>query len=283
MHTAISVVIPTFNSAKHLTQTLESVAAQTHPPAEIVLADGGSTDETLSIGSKFGVKISSERSRSIPSGRNIGMREASHEWIGFLDHDDLWMPTKLEQQVAALNQFPDSTMVLTDYIVFSDQSRDRPASNASQVYRKAIDAQGSCYFPAVDFTDREWIVPLTSSAMVRKGTEWFDEDLQGTDDVEFFLRMMTRPFVLLDAPLTMWRWNSDSYSQKDPIVMDLDFAVTMQKVMDSPARYPRGVHECVSRIRRARLRQTARKLLKGGRVRESLSLLRSSFSGPRHK
>ena len=92
--------------------------------------------------------------------------------------------------------------------------------------------------------------------------------------------MMTRPFVLIGEPLTMWRWNAASYSQRDPVVMDLDFATTMDKIMKTPERYPRGIHECITDIRSARLRQTALKLLKRGRLAQSLSLLRSSFSAP---
>jgi hypothetical protein len=172
-------------------------------------------------------------------------------------------------------------MVLTDYVVFSGPDDPGSRSEASEVYRRAIQRVGSSYFASIDFTDTEWIVPLTSSALVRKGSEWFDEDLHGTDDIEFFLRMMTHPFVILDLPLTRWRLTRNSYSQKDPVVMDLDFATMMNKVLRSPHLYPRGIYECVRGIRGQRLRQTALKLLKRGRPLDSLSMIAKSLKAPR--
>jgi glycosyltransferase involved in cell wall biosynthesis len=272
-------VIPTLNSERFLAETLQSVVQQTTPPAEIILVDGGSDDSTIAIGKSFGVKIAGERSSGIAGGRNIGMREANEPWVAFLDHDDLWEPRKLERQLAAAAAFPRAQMILTDYSVFSEKSDRGGSSDASAVYHRAIEQQGSSYFPSIDFTDRDWIVPLTSSALIKRGARWFDEDLQGTDDIEFFLRMMTMPFILLDEPLTRWRLSRSSYSQKDPVVLDLDFVVTMDKIMRSPRDYPRGIFECVSRIRGERLRQTAWKLLRRGRIIESLSMLRMSRAG----
>lgn len=274
----VSVVIPTYNSARFIAETLNSVVTQTLPPAEIILADGGSTDATFDIASKFDVKISTERSHNIPSGKNIGMRAAGSEWVAFVDHDDVWEPTKLEQQVNAVRTFPDAKMVLTDYAVFIDGEDTLLPSDAHAAYRRAIDKQGGNYFPSIDFTNREWIIPLTSSALIRNGTEWFDEDLQGTDDIEFFLRLMTQPFVLLDSPLVRWRKSRESYSQHDPILMELDFIKVMDKILASPERYPPGIPECIRGIRHQRLRQTSLKLLKRGRALESFSMLRESYS-----
>jgi glycosyltransferase involved in cell wall biosynthesis len=278
---SISVVIPTYNSERFIVDTLQSIAAQTIQPLEIVIADGGSRDRTLAIASEFGARIADGKSRNIPSGRNIGMREARGTWIAFIDHDDLWMPTKLEQQLRAIEDFPDAQLVLTDYLVFSELADQGTRSEASEVYRRAIERAGSNYFPTIDFTDTEWIVPLTSSALVKKGVEWFDEDLHGTDDIEFFLRMMTHPFVMLDVPLTRWRLTRGSYSQKDPIVMDLDFVTMMSKVLREPDLYPRGIYECVKGMRSQRLRQTSLKLLKRGRPLDSLSMIAESLKPPR--
>lgn len=280
MSPSISVVIPTLNSERYLAETLESVINQTLQPSEIILVDGGSTDSTLAIGVKFGARIAATRSHNISSGRNIGMREALNDLVAFLDHDDLWSATKLERQVAALEEFPESAMVITDYTVFSELSGTSAASDASEVYRRAIRDQGGMFFPAIDFNNREWIVPLTSSAVVRNRVEWFDESLQGTDDIEFFLRMMTHPFVLLDEPLTQWRRNPNSYSQKKPYLMDLDFITTMEKVMESPRRYPPGIAECVRGLRKSKLRQTAVKLLKQRQFRPLLGILYKTFSWP---
>lgn len=275
----VSVVIPTYNSARFLAQTLQTVMAQTRTPAEIIIVDGGSTDDTLAIAARFKVKLSPQRSHNISSGRNIGMRAAKSEWIALVDHDDLWEPTKLERQLETIKRFPDVRMVLTDYLAFTGEETKRSSLGTSHDYYRAVGRQDGGYFPRVDFTDQEWIIPLTSSCLVKTGTEWFDEDLQGTDDIEFFLRMMTYPFVLIDAPLARWRISPTSYSQNG-LSMELDFVRTMNKIVQHPEKYPHGVHSCVRRIRKERLRQTSLSLLRAGRAVASLSMFARSFSSP---
>ena len=56
----------------------------------------------------------------------------------------------------------------------------------SEEHYRAIGGQDGGYFPRIDFTEQEWIVPLTSSCLIKNGTELFDEELQGTDDMKFF-------------------------------------------------------------------------------------------------
>ena len=274
----VSVVIPTFNSERFLRETLETVMSQTYPVSEIVIVDGGSTDKTLRIASEFPVRICPEQSRSIPNGRNIGMRVATSEWIALLDHDDLWEPTKLEKQVESVCQYPDVTMVLTDYVrVDSLKTIRKSEKKTSADYYRAIGRQDGCYFPRVDFTNQEWMIPLTSSCLIKKGTEWFDEELQGTDDTEFFLRMMMHPFVSIDIPLVHWRMTPTSYSHKEKLSMELDFVKTMDTIMTHPERYPAGVYDCVRRIRGQRIRQVSFHLLKNRKVLVALSMLRRSF------
>lgn len=275
----VSVVVPTYNSARFIAQTLETVTSQTQPPAEIIIVDGGSTDDTLSIAARFDVKISPEQSRNIPGGRNIGMRAAKSEWVALVDHDDLWEPTKLERQIEAIKQFPEVRMVLTEYLAFTGEETTVRESGFSDEYYRAIGRQEGGYFPGVDFTDREWLIPLTSSCLIRNGTEWFDEELQGTDDAEFFLRMMTYPFVLIDVPLARWRISPNNYSGNG-LLMEIDFVRTMNKIMQRPEKYPTGVFDCVRRIRKERMRHTSLGLLRQGRVLASLSMFAKSFSRP---
>ena len=105
----ISVLIPAFNAGAYVVEAVLSVLAQTLPPAEIVVFDDGSTDGSRSLLEGFGDKIrllGPER-LGFTGARNRLLSEARHEWIAFHDADDIWMPRKLEIQVAWLRANPD--------------------------------------------------------------------------------------------------------------------------------------------------------------------------------
>ena len=101
---AVSVVIATFNSAKYIRETLESVLAETYPPPEIIVVDDGSTDETAAIVRSYAgrVRLLQQEHRSQPEARNLGIRKAQGNFIAVVDSDDLWLPEKLERQVSCL-------------------------------------------------------------------------------------------------------------------------------------------------------------------------------------
>jgi glycosyltransferase involved in cell wall biosynthesis len=107
----VSVVIPAYNAAMHIAQTIASVQNQSFDDFEIIVVDDCSTDDTVSIvkrESKVDPRIRLIRCRSnfgAPAGpRNIGVREARADWIAFLDADDIWHHKKLELQLAVLAQ-----------------------------------------------------------------------------------------------------------------------------------------------------------------------------------
>lgn len=106
----ISVVIPSYNPGKMIVETLDSLVAQTYKNFEVILSDDGSTDETLKIANTYSEKLNLIIINNINSGgpakpRNSGIRKARGEWIAFLDHDDTWYPTKLEEVEKSFNDF----------------------------------------------------------------------------------------------------------------------------------------------------------------------------------
>lgn len=104
----VSVVIPAFNAGRYLRSALGSVLGQTWPAAEIIVVDDGSTDDTAVIAATFpGVRLIGKAHSGIAATRNAGVAEASHDYLAFLDADDLWMPEKLEKQFAFLASNPD--------------------------------------------------------------------------------------------------------------------------------------------------------------------------------
>jgi teichuronic acid biosynthesis glycosyltransferase TuaG len=119
----ISVVIPSYNAAKYLAETLESVRAQTFRNYEVIVVDDGSTDRTFDIAARFeGVRRLRQANRGAAAARNAGIGAARGAYVAFLDADDLWLPKKLEKQVAYLEQNPKAAWIYSDARVFDSAS-----------------------------------------------------------------------------------------------------------------------------------------------------------------
>jgi glycosyltransferase involved in cell wall biosynthesis len=104
----VSVVIPTYNRAPFIAETIASVLAQTHREVEIIVVDDGSTDNTAEVVARFGERVryvwqqNSERSVT----RNHGLELSRGEFVSFLDSDDCWLPEALDELAGALNAEP---------------------------------------------------------------------------------------------------------------------------------------------------------------------------------
>ena len=123
----VSVVIPTYNRARWLPDSVASVLAQTSSPAEVVVVDDGSTDETPAACRGFGdaVRFVRQGNAGAAAARNRGIREARGGWVAFQDSDDLWNPEKLEVQMAALARYPDAGWCISGFSVIDEAGRPR--------------------------------------------------------------------------------------------------------------------------------------------------------------
>ena len=104
----ISVIIPAFNAARTIEETIASVFAQERPPDEILLVDDGSTDDTGSRAARLSprVKVLGQANLGPPAAINRGIREAAGTHLAFIDADDIWSSGKLAQQEAAFAAEP---------------------------------------------------------------------------------------------------------------------------------------------------------------------------------
>ncbi len=114
---SVSVIIPVYNGARFIAETLKSILAQTAPPAEVIVVNDGSTDNTVSVVEEFGdsVTLISTPNGGECAARNTGASRAKGNWLAFCDADDLWLPTKLEKQLRLANEIPEIHCVITDY------------------------------------------------------------------------------------------------------------------------------------------------------------------------
>jgi glycosyltransferase involved in cell wall biosynthesis len=190
-----SVVIPTYNSAKMIEATLNSVFSQTAPPDEILIMDDGSTDNTVSLLRRHIPRITlfEQRNRGVATARNVLCQHAQGGLIAFLDHDDLWHPEYLATQQKMFTDHPDGAAFFTghDNVVglgdhnWMDRS-DSPegveviaALDFIQQYHRAIGKFASMSFCCVP-----------KSALTKLGPEPFCPEVNGVDDFYLFHTLM---------------------------------------------------------------------------------------------
>lgn len=106
----VSAIIPSYNRADFLHETISTLLAQSEPPHEIIVVDDGSTDGTAAVVAKFGSAVRYRRieNSGAPVARNVGAAMATGDWLWFCDSDDLWRPEFLSRirAVAEIAPFP---------------------------------------------------------------------------------------------------------------------------------------------------------------------------------
>jgi glycosyltransferase involved in cell wall biosynthesis len=119
----VSVVIPAYNAARTLKETVRSVFEQTVQNFEIVIVDDGSKDDTIAVAESIQdarVRVIAQPNGGASVARNTGLKAARGEFVALLDADDLWMPHKLERQLAVLNGEKDVNAVQTGAYYVND-------------------------------------------------------------------------------------------------------------------------------------------------------------------
>ncbi len=105
----VSIIMPSWNTGRFIAESIQCVINQTYKKWELLIVDDCSTDNTDEVVESFlsDLRIKyfhNEKNSGAALTRNKAMREAQGEWIAFLDSDDLWMPEKLEKQIAFMNE-----------------------------------------------------------------------------------------------------------------------------------------------------------------------------------
>ena len=104
----VSVIIPAYNAEPFITETVQSALDQTFKDLEVIVVDDGSSDQTVARLEAFGdrVRIHRQANAGVARARNAGVAIAKGSWIAFLDADDLWLPLKLQRQMASAADAP---------------------------------------------------------------------------------------------------------------------------------------------------------------------------------
>lgn len=268
MTDAIAVVIPAFDAAAFLPVALQSLQQQTLPPAEVVVVDDGSTDDTAAVAGRFGAQLLRQERRGPGAARNRGLRATNAPLVAFLDADDWFAPDKLARQAARLREL-DARVLCTDAFVadvdgvVGRRKNDRRRVPATLTFEQLLRDN-----PVICST-----VMARRDAIAAAGG--FDEDprLVATEDYDLWLRLARHgPLAYLDAPLTYYRLHAGSLSANRRFLHGVDRI--MDKVEPGAAPHLRQL----VRRRRAGVRlDLAWDLLQAAATRsEALALIREA-------
>lgn len=223
----ISVIIPSYNCELYIAETISSVLNQTHKDLELIVVDDGSTDRTREIVASFGtsVRLIAQANAGRCVARNLGIREASGEFICLMDHDDYWFADKLSLQVTEFERNPEAGGCYSPYIIWhknDDGEFPAPDSFDLAAYPEGIDDDLSGWIYHHFLID---IYMLTSSAMFRaevfQRCGVYDESLPYSEDWELWLRISREyPLIRLHRPTTLYRQHAE---QGNRVIRDVDY------------------------------------------------------------
>ena len=254
--TEVSVIIPTYNREKFISECVQSVLAQTLPAREIIIVDDGSTDATYNILRDLGFNSLStkktvlryffQQNRGVSSARNLGIKEARSEYIALLDSDDLWLKSKLDRQVSAFqNDTQSSRLCHTDEIWIRNGVRvnqhKKHKKHGGNVFQSCLKL--CCISP--------------SSAMMHRSVfedfGFFDEDLPACEDYDFWLRYSAKEDVnFIDEPLIIKKGGHSDQLSGAHWGMDRFRIYSIEKILKEPdlklVHKTEAIHEVILKL-----------------------------------
>ena len=204
-----SIIVPVYNGASTIRETLDSVLQQSVEAFELIVIDDGSTDSTLEVVASFEdprLSVFSYPNAGVSATRNRGVAHASAEYVSFIDADDLWTPDKLARQLEALEKSPNAAVAYswTDYIDETGRlvAHDQQVSFSGNVYGELL---------CRDFLESASNATIRRQAFLDIGG--FDSSLSGAADWDFFLRLAKDyDFVAVPYPGVLYRISDSSMS-----------------------------------------------------------------------
>ena len=187
MNPAVSIVMPCYNAASHLPQSVGSVLAQTHADWELVIVDDGSTDASWETLQRFAaedsrIRVFQQANAGAAAARNHGLRQSRGLYTAFLDADDTWHPEFLDAMLAAFKDVPDAGIAYCGWQnIGLGEGRDEPFIPPEYENNKKIESLlGGCRWPIHGALVRSQII---------KDAGNFDETLSSCMDYDLWLRL----------------------------------------------------------------------------------------------
>lgn len=260
----VSVIIPVYNRAELVTRAIRSVLDQSYRELEIVVVDDGSTDDTARrVRLEFGEEVcllQHPHTRGVSAARNLGIAKSAGEWVALLDSDDVWLPSKLEEQLRRVAA--DGRRVChTNEIWIRDgvrvNQRKRHQKHGGDIYEQALR-----------------LCPMSPSSILVNRLVFdvvgvFDETLPACEDYDLFLRLTNhcRVSYIDEELIVKYGGHDDQLSRAFP-AMDRFRVYALDKMLNSGTLIDRSRAEAT----REMLVRKAQIVLGGARRRSNHDL-----------
>lgn len=213
----VNIVIPAYNAASFVAETVRSALAQTSTDFQITVINDGSADATAQQAALDDprVVVISQENRGMSRSRNRGVAEVDSEFVALLDADDLWHPEKLHLQLAALQERPDHDFCYTAFDVW--RGEPRPDYFCETREGRIDESLSGWIYPRLILDNHA----LPSSVLWRRSA-WdrmggFLTENQQTDDWEYLVRASTQHrFIRLAESFVLYRQQPVSLSRRIP-------------------------------------------------------------------
>lgn len=274
----VSVVIPCCNSARYLSESIESVLRQTHLNIEIIVIDDGSTDETPGIAHSYPVAYFRQENRGVSAARNRGIFHSRGKYVLFLDSDDRLLPEAVATGVRLLEGHPECSVAVGEHRYIGADGTLLGYSNKHSVgrdhYRMLL---------------KHNFIETPCSALHRRSsllvTGVFDETLRVGEDHELYLRTARRTAMIgHDAAVSEYRLHDANVSRNAELMLSESYRVVEMELPHVQGdREKLRLHRSGLRFVERRFgRQLSRELIRDGQLtspegRRKLKLLKRHY------
>lgn len=279
-----SIVIPLYNKEAHIEACIQSILNQHFTDWELYIVNDGSTDASLSKAKRFEsekVHVILQENKGLSNARNTGIQSSKGAWIAFLDADDLWKPTHLEQLYNLIKTYAEACLVGTNYELFY------PSGKKFVHHFELPFEQHGLMDPFFKYSCNANVTVPSSIAVhktVFQNIGLFDEKITYSEDIDFYIRALSVYFMAYHTEAScMYRMNDegqmtqgkltgkklpdyDNLLKKNSHVPGLDFYVAFQKYVLAKKAKANGEIQIFEELRRGidlkKLTETQRNLLK---------------------
>ncbi|MFL5350712.1 MAG: glycosyltransferase family 2 protein [Hyalangium sp.] len=270
-----SIVIPTYNRARLLEETLESVFAQESTDYEVLVVDDGSTDDTQAVLARYGERVRGLRQTNQGQGaaRNLGIQQATGEYVVFLDSDDLWFPWALATYRQVIHMYGEPAVVMGSPAPFHH------LEELGRVRREPLRAHAFAdYFATAEesFVRTACVIAVRTEALRQVGG--FTSRRISGEDHDLLYRLGTeRGFAWIEAPLVVgYRQHGGSSSRElERGFEGLCYLLEQERLGAYPGGAARRRERLMLILHNAR--HVTRWLAEGGRPGLALELYRRSL------
>ncbi|WP_207060994.1 glycosyltransferase family A protein [Motiliproteus sp. SC1-56] len=246
MRNSVSVVIPAYNASTFISETLDSVLAQSEPPLEVIVVNDGSTDNTPKLIADHypQVKLINQANGGVSRARNAGLAACRGDYIALVDADDLWEANKLARQLDALDRFPKAGFVVTDECFFDEQVYCE-SGMGRRSFRSQLPQDIDMMAKPVTWLITEPFVSTSSVLMRRELAQavgGFEPGLQIGEDRDYWIRLALKAGILY-VPEVLVR-KRQNHGQNLSSISNATWAAGLERVLtrhDTP-----GTHRLIA-------------------------------------